>query len=145
MKAYVWSEIKWKVIMALVILIIIIVLLISCFAGRKIYGVWDVAVNGAYEEEIRLSGLAAGKKSKAKLNMILSDLNLSMCDSDRITLKTGNNWNQKVTITGLEDAQNVFFGKEYDQMTSVIKTAVMKKGSSIDLEVNGTRITLKRH
>lgn len=145
MKAYVWSEIKWKVIMALVILIIIIVLLISCFAGRKIYGVWDVAVNGAYEEEIRLSGLAAGKKSKAKLNMILSDLNLSMCDSDRITLKSGNNWNQKVTITGLEDAQNVFFGKEYDQMTSVIKTAVMKKGSSIDLEVNGTQITLKRH
>lgn len=145
MKAYVWSQVKWKVIAVLVILIVIIVLLISLFAGRKIYGVWDVAINGEYEEETRLSSLAAGKKSKVSLNAILNDLNLSTCDSDHIILKAGNNWNQKVTIIGLENAQNVYFNRDYDQMSNVIKKAVLKKGSSIEIEINGDMITLKRY
>lgn len=145
MKAYVWSQVKWKVIAVLVILIVIIVLLISLFAGRKIYGVWDVAINGEYEEETRLSSLAAGKKSKVSLNVILNDLNLSTCDSDHIILKAGNNWNQKVTIIGLENAQNVYFNRDYDQMSNVIKKAVLKKGSSIEIEINGDMITLKRY
>ena len=145
MKAYVWSQVKWKVIAVLVILIVIIVLLISLFAGRKIYGVWDVAINGEYEEETRLSSLAAGKKSKVSLNAILNDLNLSTCDSDHIILKAGNNWNQKVTIIGLENAQNVYFNRDYDQMSNVIKKAVLKKGSSIEIEINGDIITLKRY
>ena len=127
------------------ILIVIIVLLISLFAGRKIYGVWDVAINGEYEEETRLSSLAAGKKSKVSLNVILNDLNLSTCDSDHIILKAGNNWNQKVTIIGLENAQNVYFNRDYDQMSNVIKKAVLKKGSSIEIEINGDMITLKRY
>lgn len=145
MKAYVWSQVKWKVLGLLAVVLVIIGLLLSMFAGRKIYGVWDVSINGAYEDEIRLSSLAAGRKKKTTLNAILLDLNMSACDSDKIMLKAGNNWNKNVTITGLENAQYVHFKTDYDQMTKVIKSAVLKKGSTIELEVNGETITLRRY
>lgn len=146
MIAYVWSQVKWKVIGILLFLLVVVLLILSLFFKRKIYGVWDVSINGEYEDEIRLSSLAAGKKSKVKLNTILADLNMSACESERIILKAVNNWNKNVKITGLENAQNVFFnGVDHDQMTNKIETAVLKRGSTIELEVNGDRITLKRY
>lgn len=145
MKAYVWSQIKWKVLGILAVILVMIILILSAFLGRGIYGLWDVSINGEFEEEMRLRSLAAGKKSKTRLNALLTDLNMNPCDSDKIILKAGNNWNKKITILGLENAQNVYFNGEYDQMTKVIKKAVLKKGSTIELNVNGDQITLKRY
>lgn len=145
MKAYVWSQVKWKVIAILTVVIAIIVVLLSLFVGRKIYGVWDISINGAFEEEIRLSSLSAGKKSKVKLNALLTDLNMDACESEKIILKAGNNWTKHVTILGLENAQSVYFNGDYDQMTKVIKKAVLKKGSKIELDVNGDQIMLRRY
>lgn len=146
MKAYVWSQIKWKVIIILGIIAVIIIVLLSLFAGRRIYGVWDVSINGEYEEQIRLSSLTAGKKSKTTVNAILSDLNMSVCESEKIILKAGNNWTQGVTIIGLENAQDVTMnGSFYDQMSTMIKKAELKKGSSIELNVNSDQIVLTRY
>lgn len=145
MKAYVWSQIKWKVLGILAVILIIVGLILSAFLGRGIYGLWDISINGEFEEEQRLRSLASGRKSKTTLNALLMDLNMNPCESEKIILKAGNNWNQKVTILGLENAQNVYFNGEYDQMTKVIKKAVLKKGSTIELNVNGDQITLRRY
>lgn len=60
-------------------------------------------------------------------------------------LKAGNNWTKPVFITGLEHAEEVEYrGKTYLAEEKPLTKAVMKKGQSIHINVNGTWITLNR-
>ena len=143
--SYIWGNIWGIVVMLLIFLVLVAIFLLLTFAGRKIHGEWDITVSGRSEDEVKLRTCGAGKKKKCTLNAILRDLELPECESEQIMLKAGNNWTKPVFITGLEHAEEVEYrGKTYLAEEKPLTKAVMKKGQSIHINVNGTWITLNR-
>ena len=143
--SYIWGNIWGIVVMLLIFLVLVAIFLLLTFAGRKIHGEWDITVGGRSEDEVKLRTCGAGKKKKCTLNAILRDLELPECESEQIMLKAGNNWTKPVFITGLEHAEEVEYrGKTYLAEEKPLTKAVMKKGQSIHINVNGTWITLNR-
>lgn len=113
--SWVWKQIRVPIIASVIILVIAIVFLILMFAGRKIYGVWEITVGGRLEGPYPLGKMAHGKKAKCSLSGAIEDFGFSSINDGGITLKAGNNFNKSVTITGLEKAATVTYaGREYD-------------------------------
>ena len=113
------------------------------FAGRKIYGVWEITVGGRVEGPYPLGKMAHGKKAKCSLSGAIEDFGFSSINDGGITLKAGNNF---VTITGLEKAATVTYaGREYDAAAGkILKKAKISRGQYIDIYVDGVNITLTR-
>lgn len=145
MGGYIWEGIKWKVTGLGVVIFVMSALILLTVGGRRIHGIWSVTVDDEFVDEIQLGKLASGKKSKCTLNAILLDLNLPICQSDKIVLKGGNNWTKPVTIVGLGNAEEVDYRNiYYDQIEKKIEKVIMKKKDTLTLKVGGQRITLTR-
>ena len=144
--SWVWKQIRVPIIASVIILVIVIVFLILMFAGRKIYGVWEITVGGRLEGPYPLGKMAHGKKAKCSLSGAIEDFGFSSINDGGITLKAGNNFNKSVTITGLEKAATVTYaGREYDTAAGkTLKKAKISKGQYIDIYVDGVNITLTR-
>ena len=144
--SWVWKQIRVPIIASVIILVIAIVFLILMFAGRKIYGVWEITVGGRLEGPYPLGKMAHGKKAKCSLSGAIEDFGFSSINDGGITLKAGNNFNKSVTITGLEKAATVTYaGREYDTAAGkTLKKAKISRGQYIDIYVDGVNITLTR-
>ena len=144
--SWVWKQIRVPIIASVIILVIVIVFLILMFAGRKIYGVWEITVGGRVEGPYPLGKMAHGKKAKCSLSGAIEDFGFSSINDGGITLKAGNNFNKSVTITGLEKAATVTYaGREYDAAAGkILKKAKISRGQYIDIYVDGVNITLTR-
>lgn len=144
--SYVWGNIWGIVLIIAIVLLIIIILLVAAFAGRKIYGTWEVTVNGRIEGPCRLGKMAHGKKKKCSLSDVLEDMGFQTISDGGIMLKAENNFSKKVTIAGLERAACVTYkGREYSAAEGKsLKKVQLSKGQYIDIEVDNMQITLNR-
>lgn len=144
--SYVWGNIWGIVLIIAIVLLIIMILLVAAFAGRKIYGTWEVTVNGRIEGPCRLGKMAHGKKKKCSLSDVLEDMGFQTISDGGIMLKAENNFSKKVTIAGLERAACVTYkGREYSAAEGKsLKKVQLSKGQYIDIEVDNMQITLNR-
>ena len=144
--SYIWGNIWGIVIITVLVLLLILIILAGAFVGRKIYGTWEVTVNGRIEGPYQLGKLAHGKKKKCTLNGVLEDMGFSSIADGGITLKGDNNYTRSVTILGLDRAESVTYkGRDYSAAEGkVLKKAQIKNKDYIDIEVDNVRITLNR-
>ena len=142
----VWQKIKVMVIMILVILVAILVLIIYAFAGRKIYGKWDVITSEQTLKDRRFFITGAGKHAKCSMNRLLKDLNLHG-DFPGVEFIAGNNLNKKVTMRGFEKMTEVMVnGNRVTDPARLRKLSVsIRKGKSITLiSPSGIKVKFER-
>ena len=135
---------KYKVpLTALVILVIAGAIgLILNFTGRKIYGVWDIDCDGHYEKDIILSSYKCGKKAKAEIDRILSDLGMEP-GFPKACLKAGNQFGKKIYASNLENMDAVFYNDmPIDDFKK--KPVEIRVGGSLTLERDGRNVTFSR-
>ena len=125
-----------------VLLIAGIVGLILNFAGRKIYGVWDITSGGQMENDIQLSSYKSAKGSKAEIDRILSDLGLET-GFPKACLKAGNQFGKKIFACNLGNMDNVYYNDmPVDDFKK--KQVEIKVGGSLTLERDGRTVTFTR-
>lgn len=142
----VWQKIKVTVFIILAVLLLIIILLIYAFAGRKIYGTWDVITSEKTLQKRRLGVTGGGKHAKCSLNRLLKDLGVNG-DFPGVELAAGNNINKKVIIKGFGKVNEVMVnGNRVTDPAKLKKLSVsIPRGKSITLiSANGTKIKLER-
>ncbi|MCI5900327.1 MAG: VWA domain-containing protein [Lachnospiraceae bacterium] len=143
---WVWKQIRIPVCIALVFIIFIVIVLIALFAGRKIYGTWEVTVDNRIEGPYQLGRMAHGKKKKCSLSGVLEDTGFHAIADGGIVLKAGNNFSRSVIITGLENAASVTYrGSEYSSAEGrILRKALINQGQYIEIMVDGVQVTLNR-
>ena len=84
--SWVWKQLRVPIIASVIILVIAIVFLILMFAGRKIYGVWEITVGGRLEGPYPLGKMAHGKKAICSVSGAIADFGFSSINDGGITL-----------------------------------------------------------
>lgn len=118
--------------------------LIFNFAGRKIYGTWDVECNRKKDTDIDISSYRSGKGAKVEVDKILDDLNMSTGFPGAF-LKAGNQFGQSVFIcnTGQMDAVYINGTVEQDEKRKK-KGIEINPGDYVTLKMNGISVTFTR-
>lgn len=135
---------KHKVPLATLVILAIggMIGLILNSAGRKIYGVWDVDCGGQSEQEIVLSSYKNGKKAKAEIDKLLSDIGMEP-GFPKACLKAGNQFGKKIYASNLENMDAVYYNDiPIDDFKK--KAVEIKVGGSLTLERDGRTVTFTR-
>lgn len=117
-----------------------LVAVIAAFAGRKIYGVWDITPDsGAGETDREIGKTGSGKKSVCRINSLIDELGMSG-EFGNARMTAGNNFNKIVYFDNLQDMSSV----ELDGIPVDDKKISVKAGHSIRLVYDGQGITFDR-
>ena len=114
------------------LLVAVLAVLLGGFAGRKIYGTWDIDVGQGTDTDRVIGKVRSGKKASCRVNSLLSDLDFD-ADFGSVMLKAGNNYSKAVYITNLEKLASVEYNDEMIDDYGRGKKFLLKPGSSIRL------------
>lgn len=133
------------IIPVLIILAVVIVLLIINFAGRKIYGVWDITLDGMLQESVDMSKVHSGKHGTASVSRILIELGFGESDFSDAQIKAGSPFTKKVSFCRLGNVDRIYLN-DSAEITGDNKKKDIEVGINqiIELDNNGQRVVFDR-
>lgn len=133
------------IIPVIIILIVLIVLLIINFAGRKIYGVWDITLDGITREGIVLSKVRSGRRGTASVSRLLIELGLGESDFAGAQIKAGSPFTKKIMFSRLETVERVYLDDSAEITGEDMKKDIeVGINHIIELDNNGQRVVFDR-
>lgn len=116
---------------------------IFLFAGRKIYGTWDIYTStGSNEPEVRIGSTGSGKKAKCKLDRLLSELDMDT-GFGAVTLEAGTKLSKSVFVTGL-NGMDVEIDGVPEEDPKKLKKVEIRRGHEIRITGPSLSVTLTR-
>ena len=140
----IWMKFRWPVIAAAVICVLFLIFLIICFAGRRIYGIWDVISGRSIEEDRNLGATRSGRKAKCRLDNLLEDLGMD-AGFGNVEIRAGNNFNKKVYFCNFKSLDEVVYNGTVIEPGGRIKKISVSREQSITFVKDGTSVTFERH
>lgn len=131
------------IILIAVAALIVVAVLVTLFGGRKVYGTWNITLNGEKREEIVISSYRHGKGRTVNISQLLADLDLPGA-FPKIQLCGGDKFKKVVYLRSAGTVDNVEMN--YDPMDDFKdrKRIDIGKGDIITLSLDDNRLTLER-
>ena len=125
-------------------LIAMVVLLLISFFGRKIYGMWDVEVDGTNHDSLTLSRFRSGKKGKTSVNALLHDMGEPEADFPKVEIRSGNPFFKKIFFTGFAEIDRVYKNGDPLNEEQKKRPVEIKVNQSIEFDQAGQHVSLTR-